>query len=467
MAGDTGRVEMTTAAAIPALKPQSDGYQFLFYGDSCSGVPDAPHAATFAEINAVVDRLEPEPEFVIFPGDEVIGLTADEAALRAQWKYWFDTEMAWLDRKRIPLYHATSNHTTYDAMSERVFADVLSHLPRNGPDDQKGLAYFIRQDDLLLVFVHTGAQHLGGEGHIETEWLSETLACNADAKFKFVVGHHPVFPVNGFQGGFQREIDPATSPAYWRLLVEHDVAAYLCSHILAFDVQVHEGVLQICSAGAGTAHRMPEGIEYLHAVQMAVDQSGLRYQVLDSAGRVRERLDWPLSLPSEDLWTKLPETKVSPFNDTPVPLCVWKISGLAADDADGTPQTFLCASDGEARLPLFWLGLTGCDQKLTAIMCPEVGRSPHYWFGPKLNASAEFEIFVAAHPHMGPGGFLWRMSDSPKWSSFAGASAWGFERMTSAAAFDIGHGPGGRDDRAFRGTGLSVGQYFTPLRSAA
>src|SRR3546814_19768554 len=78
-------------------------------------------------------------EFILFPGDEVIGLTRDEAALRAQWRHWFEVEMAWLDRSRIPLFHTTANHTTYDPMSERVFAEVMAHLPRNGPPGPGGL----------------------------------------------------------------------------------------------------------------------------------------------------------------------------------------------------------------------------------------------------------------------------------------------------------------------------------------
>lgn len=64
-------------------------------------------------------------------------------------------EVAWLDRQAIPLYHTTSNHTTYDMMSERVFAELLPRLPRDGPPDQKGLSYFIRRDDLLLNFINT------------------------------------------------------------------------------------------------------------------------------------------------------------------------------------------------------------------------------------------------------------------------------------------------------------------------
>ncbi|MEY9238637.1 hypothetical protein ABIF78_011018 [Bradyrhizobium japonicum] len=75
---------MTSANnSIPALLPRGKGHQFLLYGDSCSGVPGALHEKTFASVNAVVQRLRPQPEFVLFPGDEIIGLTPDPDALRA------------------------------------------------------------------------------------------------------------------------------------------------------------------------------------------------------------------------------------------------------------------------------------------------------------------------------------------------------------------------------------------------
>ena len=182
---------------VPALLPRgSPGYQFVCYGDACSGVPGTPHEATFAAVNAVVARLRPRPELILFPGDEVIGLTADDDALRAQWRHFLDHEMAWLDREAIPVYHTTGNHTTYDAGSEAVFREVLAHLPRNGPPGQEGLSYFVRRGDLLPVFVNTFWSGLGGEGRVETAWLDRVLAEHADARHKLVLGHHPVHPVN-------------------------------------------------------------------------------------------------------------------------------------------------------------------------------------------------------------------------------------------------------------------------------
>ena len=57
---------------IPALLPQGNGHQFVLYGDACSGIPGALHERSFAAVNAVVRRLMPQPEFIIFAGDEIM-----------------------------------------------------------------------------------------------------------------------------------------------------------------------------------------------------------------------------------------------------------------------------------------------------------------------------------------------------------------------------------------------------------
>ena len=441
---------------IAALTPEGPGHQFVFYGDACSGVPAAPHEASFAATNAVLRRLSPGPEFIVFASDEIVGLTADEAALRAQWRHWLDVEMAWLDRDATPLYHATSNHATWDAMSERVFAETLAHLPRNGPPGQEGLSFFVRRGDLLMVFANTCWSGLGGEGHVECEWLAATLQRHADARHKLVVGHHPVWPVNGFSGARQREIAPEHGRPFWRVLVENGVLAYLCGHILAFDVQVHDGVLQLLSAGAGTAHRMPEGAEYLHCVQAALDDDGLRYQVLDQAGRAREGLSWPPRLAPSGEWRRL-DPGGPPAVATP--LTAWRLRGTTAAGAAGPAETLLSAwSPGPALAPL-WIGLAGPGRRLAAVLAPEPGRSPHYWLGPELAAGAPFDLQLALHAEMGPGGIMWRAGDGAPWSSLAAASPWGAERLGPLDCWAIGHGQAGPGDRPFRGEGLSISMF--------
>jgi hypothetical protein len=411
---------------IPAFTPRGSGHQFLVYGDSCSGIPGAPNEANFAAVNRVAHRLDPAPEFIAFLGDEVIGLTADADALRRQWRHWLDVETTWVDRVATPMFHTTSNHATYDEMSERVFVEMLPDLPRNGPPGQEGLAYFVRRGDLLMVFVHTSAMALGGEGHMETQWLAQTLAAHADARHKLVLGHHPVFPVNGFSGAYQREIGPEYSGPFWDLLVAHGVTAYLCSHILAFDVQVHRGVPQITTAGAGTGHRMPEGIEYLHLVQMALDAGGLRYQVIDTNGVTREALEWPGDLIGDHDWATVSNgvgTISVPAISADSIQC-WRFHGVTGEPTGGAAETLLEAWDPGPALAPLWIGLTGPARKLSISLAPEQGRSPHWWFGPTLGAEMSFDIDVALHPAMGPGGVLWRWHEEGAWNTLEGASPW-------------------------------------------
>ena len=412
---------------IKALKPSGHGHQFAFYGDSCSGVADAEHAQNLANVNDVVQRLQPTPEFIIFPGDEVLGLIPDETQLRTQWAHFFDVEMAWVKQRSIPMFHCTGNHTTYNRMSERVFADIMAHLPQNGPADQKGLSYFVRRDDLLLIFVNTHWSGLGGEGHVECEWLDQTLQANADAKWKFVVGHHPAFAVNGFHGSYQRTIGDEYVTEFWACLKRHGVMAYLCSHILAFDVQCHDGVLQITSAGAGTTHRMPEDVEYLHFVQMAVDEAGLHYQVLDDTGQRREHLSWPPKEPADfrPLLVGQEANLIDKDELNARPVC-FRFSGTVEDPA---PRQTLFAAIADSDACPLWVGLVGQKRQLTVVMQPVLGRSPHMWLGPCFAENDTLELDLLVQPQMGPGGFLWRRNQAENWTGLIGRSAWGADRL--------------------------------------
>ena len=296
---------------------------------------------------------------------------------------------------------------------------------------------------------------------METDWLDRTLAAHADARHKLVMGHHPIFPVNGFAGAFQREAGPDDGAAFWRILVRRGVAAYLCSHMLAFDVQVHEGVLQIMSAGAGTARLLPPETEYLHCVQVALDAFGLRYQTRDTAGALREWLSWPLPEPEPEAWRALAAgATTAPALPTPDParpnarFVGWRFAGRTAPTGQGAAQTLLAGWDDGPGLATFWIGLLGPEGRLGVLLSPQAGRSPHLWHGPAYTPGAPFAIEVAFHTGMGPGGLLWRRDDASPWSSLTGASSWGAERLRWPQRWALGHDRRGAADRPFRGADL-------------
>ena len=443
---------------ITALTPRDGaGHQFVCYADSCSGVAGEPEEANFARVNAILAQLRPQPQFICFPGDEIIGLSTDEETLRNQWRYWFEREMHWLDRAKIPLYHTTGNHTAYDPASERVFREILAHLPRNGPPGQEGLTYFIRRDDLLLVFVNTLWSGRGGEGYVENTWLDQTLSDHADARYRLVFGHHPVHPVEGHLGPHELGIVPEDGREFWDVLVRHRVLAYVCSHLLTFDVQVHQGVLQVLTGGAGRTRGS------LHCVQAALDSVGLRYQVLDTTGAIKAWLEWPPQLPSSESW--VPFRHADNFQKLPGELdgtdsgkfmVAWSFSGLAGSSCDGEAQTLLSGWDDRPVPAPVWIGLLGRQLRVAVLLSNAPGRSPGYWLGPSLSPNEPFTVQIAFHTGMGPGGVLWRKKDEDSWSSLASASSHGLERLPWPTCWSTGHGQRGTTDRPFRGRELRV-----------
>jgi hypothetical protein len=223
-----------------------------------------------------------------------------------------------------------------------------------------------------------------------------------------------------------------------------------------FDVQVHRGVLQITTAGAGTAHRMPEGVEYLHFVQIAVDRTGLRYQVVDPEGVVREGLEWPGVLAETLDWVGISdELDEGPAVLDGAAVTAFRFSGRAGPPSVGPAETHIEAwSPTPTRAPL-WIGLTGSRRHLTVSLDPEIGRSPHSWFGPSCAAETDFDLEVALHPGMRPGGVLWRSHGTVAWNTLDGASPWGAERLNMPVRWSVGQGRRGSLDRPFRSSNLS------------
>ena len=413
---------------IPSLLPRGSGHQFVFYGDCCSGVPGRPNEENFKAVNAVVQRLDSRPEFIAFIGDHIMGMSDDRDGLRSQWRYWLDHEMAWLDRDAVPVYHTTSNHNTYSAESEQVWREFFPDLPQNGPTGQEGLSYWLKRDDLLLVIVNTSFSGLGGNGHVESEWLDQVLVENADTQYKLVLGHYPVFPVNGYDETPHWCVDPDQGRAFWNVLVRNNVIAYLCSHIIAFDVQTHEGVLQVMTGGAGTEYGpdgfMPGPIEYHHTVQAALDAEGFRYQVLDTEGKARESLAWPINLPPLEKWHSIPETGFDWPEDARDSLAIFfQISGEVKQESDrplisgfnesGQPSIEVRSNNGEVQVRLE----------------TESGNFDD-WKGGSFASNEPLDFQVAIHRGMGPGGILWRVNEESEWSSLISPSAQGAEDLS-------------------------------------
>ncbi len=429
-------------ADVPGLLPRTpDGHQFVAYGDCCSGVPGTENERRFRAVNAALQRLAPRPEFICFLGDHVAGLTPDVNRLREQWRYFHAEEFSALEDAGVDVYHLTSNHDTYSAESVAVWRGEFPALPQNGPRGEAGLTYWVRRGSLLLVVLNTASLARQGEAGIAEDvggaWLEAVLTANEDAAHKLVFGHHPIHPVNGYRQAPKWCVPADEGARVWNALLRHRVLAYICSHIIAFDVQVHHGVLQITSGGAGTVYgpggAMPCPPEYNHFVQLAVDGLGLRLQARDAAGGLREWLAWPpaqgAAMHAMELSPGGVEHEIAPPDDWhcgagTAHMLAWRFT-LPRQPTTSERCDLLSARgvDGGRAFDI------GIHAGALAVRRHDASGSAR-WDGPRLPAGPIIDIEVAIHTGMGPGGVLWRLAGaSTAWSSMTTASATGFENF--------------------------------------
>ena len=398
---------MSESGTLPSLLPRTEqGFQFVAYGDCCIGPPEPGrgHEEHLAAVHRVLHRLDPRPQFVCFLGDLIWGLTRehgpnhDGESLRHEWDIKLPREMKPLADLGVPVFRIPGNHDTMTPVSEAVWREVFHDLPQNGPDGQQGLTWFERRDDLLIIGISVYAMAMGSPftmmgGRVDYEWVDRVLKENSDARFKLVLGHAPVHPVNGYTAPKWRML-PEFGEPFWAVLASHRVTAYLCSHVIAFDVQVHDGVPQITTGGAGTNSGpggcMPAPEEYHHSVQLAVDDIGLRGQVLDTLGTARESFEWPLRGQGVLQWSFHGESL------SPKPARVL-LAGRIANEA----------------FPRIRVSLDGYRPRLNVTLYDPKDIYPSCWHGPEIDISRPFELTVAIDPALGPGGVLARVGDGP------------------------------------------------------
>jgi hypothetical protein len=242
----------------------------------------------------------------------------------------------------------------------------------------------------------------------------------------------------------------------WNVFKKHNVFAYLCSHILDYDLQIHDGILQILSGGAGRSRR------YLHLIQATIDDIGLRYQVLNINKEQDHYFEWPLKLPDLKDWEILNTYEsyaplLTKQKKNQKHIIVWDIKAETNNSIFSTMQTLICGWNSEDELFTFWVGIIGIEQQLTIQIRPAKNRSPSFWHGPKIDPKKNIELQIAMHSGMGPGGILWRNNEQSSWTSFKTVNDWGVEKINWPKLWTIGYDRNNKNTIPFQMGTLSIG----------
>jgi len=132
---------------------------------------------------------------------------------------------------------------------EEVFVKYLDP-PRNGPENRKGLAYYVKKGNALIVTVETFTR-LNGQVQPtvygkQLAWLKKVLK-NQGSTVDFIVvqGHAPVFGPLKSSSSSQIMIKNGRKSSFWEVMVEHGVDLYLCGEHHALTVHRSDGIWQV------------------------------------------------------------------------------------------------------------------------------------------------------------------------------------------------------------------------------
>ncbi|AGS24546.1 metallophosphoesterase family protein [Rhizobium etli] len=410
----------------------------LFLGDSCIGT-DPDHAATLATVvelaSGLIDRHDVSA--AIFLGDQVMGYCGRDE-LRSQWSAFHAGAMRRLSEKLQTLRHIASNHVWYDEQSAHEYQAQLGP-----PEWAETIA------DIQFVAINTARIDRHGDAGIDCQNLENALSRLDPGKPIIVVGHHPIWPVNGYDRAPQWVAPADEGEEAWRIMRKHDVRLYVCSHIIAFDVQLKEGLAQICTGGAGTKYgpqsAMPGQVEGPHLVlasglgshRMVIERIGVAPTMREVWQLTREADGWRhADLRRVDLSADM----MVPPNATGYGFIINRTSG------DEGSLEITAHEEGPAICAIEY-----ADNRIIVNMTLAPGEDPRQWTAKSAGnwSSAQVDVVAAT----GPGGVLLRLDNGPQ-SSMTSAAARGLEQVRSVTG--IVHRGSGSARAAFLVPGTST-----------
>lgn len=200
------------------------------------------------------------PDFVLIDGDLVNGHWWDSpACVEHMGATYYSAWKRRLEKHNLKYYTAVGDHELGDdpwptekvklvPVFERVYAENLN-MPQNGPENKKGLAYFVRQGNLLVITVETfeitgDSMYCGVIGE-QLEWLEQVLQQNNDAIFKIVQGHVGLWGQIKARSSSSLMHVGGKNSDFYKLMAKHGVDLYLAGEFHDVTILESEGIWQI------------------------------------------------------------------------------------------------------------------------------------------------------------------------------------------------------------------------------
>lgn len=241
--------------------PATDPVQFVSFPDFFNF--DIPEP--WPKYDGAVDHFltcvkEEKPNFVLVDGDMVGGRWWDSPqCVESNGMIYYAAWKRRLEKHGLRYYTAIGDHELGDDPWPKEKRALIPHfeavykqnfqMPQNGPKNKKGLAYYVREGDLLVITVETfevvnDSMRIQVAGE-QLAWLNKTLADHQDAVFKIVQGHVGLWGQLNSRSSSRLMMENEKQSAFYKTLIAHGVDAYLAGEFHDVTVLASEGLWQI------------------------------------------------------------------------------------------------------------------------------------------------------------------------------------------------------------------------------
>jgi predicted phosphodiesterase len=254
---------------------ESGSWRFVVFGDTRDATQDT-RTGISPFLGMMAEKIASEnPALVIHIGDLTNGYyTIKTSPMHGKYNQMFDN---WKEavkpiydfesRTGIPLYVVRGNHEdgklVTDSDLKKAYQDEIARfMPQNGPEQEKGLSYFVshRQVNFFAVDEYS-IKELGLlRGLVDQPWLTKQMSkqklkqkLKRKNDFMFVFGHVPAYKVaNASSGPFPDLYSfPRHRDAFWESLREAGVTMYMCGHVHFYCRVTKDDIQQVLIGNGG------------------------------------------------------------------------------------------------------------------------------------------------------------------------------------------------------------------------
>lgn len=198
------------------------------------------------------------PDFTLCAGDIMDARWYKPELVKKKTQEYWGGYMKRFNDRDMTVYVAPGDHEYGDDKGltmgdiSRVFGDQFTNIldmPKNGPKNHLGRAYYVRKGNLLVITLDTfedaGKRFEYTVGDEQLAWMEKVLVEHKDAEFVIVQGHLPIVGPVKSKNSSASMMKGGTNNKLWKLMVNYGVDVYLCGEHHRITVHYHQGIWQV------------------------------------------------------------------------------------------------------------------------------------------------------------------------------------------------------------------------------